>query len=81
MHETGMQPAIPVGLGMALVHNQQALTKFSALTYEEKRAFIAGVHGIDSRQECAHMSTGSRKAEKCPRCEKRSGGIFMSRSG
>ena len=51
LHETGMQPAIPVGLGMALVHNQQALTKFSALTYEEKRAFIAGVHGIDSRQE------------------------------
>lgn len=49
LHETGMQPAIPVGLGMALVHNQQALTKFSAL--------------------------------KCPRCEKRSGGIFMSRSG
>ena len=44
-------PAIPVGLGMALVHNQQALTKFSALTDEEKRAFIAGVHGIDSRQE------------------------------
>ena len=37
--------------GMALVHNQQALTKFSALTDEEKRAFIAGVHGIDSRQE------------------------------
>ena len=28
LHETGMQPAIPVGLGMALVHNQQALTKF-----------------------------------------------------
>lgn len=36
---------------MALVHNQQALAKFSALTDEEKRAFIAGVHGIDSRQE------------------------------
>jgi len=51
LHETGMQPAVPVGLGMALVHNQQALTKFSALTDEEKRAFIAGVHGIDSRQE------------------------------
>ena len=32
LHETGMQPTIPVGLGMALVHNQQALTKFSALT-------------------------------------------------
>ena len=51
LHKAGTQPAIPVGLGMALVHNQQALTKFSALTYEEKRAFIAGVHGIDSRQE------------------------------
>ena len=50
-HKTGTQPAIPVGLGMALVHNQQALAKFSALTDEEKRAFIAGVHGIDSRQE------------------------------
>ena len=51
LHEAGTQPAIPVGLGMALVHNQQALTKFSALTYEEKRACIAGVHGNDSRQE------------------------------
>ena len=29
----------------------QALAKFSALTDEEKRTFIAGVHGIDSRQE------------------------------
>ena len=51
MHKAGTQPAIPVGLGMALVHNQQALAKFSALTDEEKRTFIAGVHGIDSRQE------------------------------
>ena len=42
LHEAGTQPAIPVGLGMALVHNQHALTKFSALTDEEKRAFIAG---------------------------------------
>ena len=50
MHKAGTQPAIPVGLGMALVHNQQALAKFSALTDEEKRTFIAGVHGIDSRQ-------------------------------
>ena len=49
LHKAGTQPAIPVGLGMALVHNQQALAKFSALTDEEKRAFIAG--GIDSRQE------------------------------
>ena len=32
LHKTGTQPAIPVGLGMALVHNQQALAKFSALT-------------------------------------------------
>lgn len=54
LHKAGTQPAIPaipVGLGMALVHNQQALAKFSALTDEEKRTFIAGVHGIDSRQE------------------------------
>ena len=50
LHKTGTQPAIPVGLGMALVHNQQALAKFSALTDEEKRTFIAGVHGIDSQK-------------------------------
>ena len=49
----GLPFVLPLGywLGMALVHNQQALAKFSALTDEEKRAFIAGVHGIDSRQE------------------------------
>ena len=64
LHKAGTQPAIPVGLGMALVHNQQALAKvlegttditrtiaLGPLTDEEKRAFIAGVHGIDSRQE------------------------------
>ena len=28
LHKAGTQPAIPVGLGMALVHNQQALAKF-----------------------------------------------------
>ena len=51
LHEAGTQPAIPVGLGMALVHNQQALTKVSARTGEGSRAGLAGVHGIDSRQE------------------------------
>ena len=35
LHKAGTQPAIPGGLGMALVHNQQALAKFSALTDEE----------------------------------------------
>lgn len=49
LHKAGTQPAIPVGLGMALVHNQQALAKFSALTDEEKRAFIAG--GGDASRE------------------------------
>lgn len=36
---------------MALVRNQKALEKFSALSDAEKRRFIDGVHGIDSKQE------------------------------
>ena len=72
MHKAGTQPAIPVGLGMALVHSQQALAKFSALTDEEKRAFIAGVHG-------ARMSSGSQKAEDTPAAFLQRGYLHVSK--
>lgn len=51
MNDQPLQPSVPMGLGMALVRNQKALEKFSALSDAEKRRFIDGVHGIDSRQE------------------------------
>ena len=53
LHKAGTQPAIPVGLGMALVHNQQALAKFSALTDEEKRIYTLVLRG--------HIQLGAAK--------------------
>ena len=35
LHKAGTQPAIPVGLGMALVHNQQAVS-YTHLTLPTK---------------------------------------------
>ena len=42
---------LPLGLGMALAQNKQAMTAFVALSEEEKRAVIAGGQGIGSPAE------------------------------
>jgi hypothetical protein len=42
---------LPLGLGMALAQNEQALERFAALPEEKKQAVIAGAHQVQSKQE------------------------------
>lgn len=42
---------MPVGLGMALAMNPEAMEKFSSLTEKQKHEVINGTHAIASRKE------------------------------
>ncbi len=42
---------LPLGLGMALAQNVQAMEKFSALSQQEQQQVIAHVSDIRSRRE------------------------------
>jgi len=44
-------PEIPLGLGMALAQNGDALTHFAALSAERKQEIIEHTHGISSKNE------------------------------
>lgn len=44
-------PEIPMGLGMALAQNSEAMDRFSALPEEKKRAVIEHTHQIHSKKE------------------------------
>ncbi len=44
-------PEIPMGFGMALAQNAQALEAFSKLSDLEQQKVIDGTHDIGSRQE------------------------------
>ena len=43
--------SIPIGLGMALAQNLDALAAFSALSGEQKQRLIERTHGVHSKQE------------------------------
>ncbi|MGI5985307.1 MAG: hypothetical protein GXY01_01105 [Clostridiales bacterium] len=42
---------MPMGLGMALMKNPNAMNSFSAMTNEQKRAVIERTHSINSKEE------------------------------
>lgn len=42
---------MPVGLGMALAMNPQAMEKFATLPDEKKWQIVSGTHAVDSRDE------------------------------
>ncbi len=44
-------PEIPMGLGMALAQNSQAMQYFSSLSPQQKRAVIDRTHQINSKEE------------------------------
>lgn len=44
-------PDMPLGLGMALAQNMEAMNRFSALTEQQKRSVIAQTHQINSKAE------------------------------
>ncbi len=49
--EKSIYSDLPVGFGMALMHNEQAYNRFAHLTEEEQRQILDGVHGISSKEE------------------------------
>lgn len=42
---------MPVGLGMALANNPEAMQKFSSLPAEKKWQIVSGTHAVGSRDE------------------------------
>ncbi|MDD3334369.1 MAG: hypothetical protein PHI98_02520 [Eubacteriales bacterium] len=44
-------PEMPLGLGMALGQNLQAMNRFANMTPEEQQAVIAHTHSIASKEE------------------------------
>lgn len=42
---------IPLGFGMALAQNSEAMTRFSAMTEEQRRQLIEGTHSVRSKKE------------------------------
>lgn len=42
---------LPMGFGMALAQNEQAMKKFEALTEEEKQAVVQKTHTVSSKRE------------------------------
>ena len=42
---------MPVGLGMALAMNPEAIERFSSLTEKQKWEVVSGTHAIQSRKE------------------------------
>ena len=49
----GPNVEIPLGFGMALAQNTQAMERFSALSHERREALIAGARAIHSKAEMA----------------------------
>jgi len=44
-------PDIPLGLGMALAQNQNAMTRFAGLSDESKLKIIEQTHSVNSKRE------------------------------
>ncbi len=44
-------PGIPLGLGMALAQNQEAMNRFATMTHADQQAFIARTHLAQSKEE------------------------------
>lgn len=42
---------LPLGLGMALAQNQDAMERFARLSEAEKQAVVAGAHAVRSKSE------------------------------
>lgn len=42
---------MPLGLGMALAQNYEAMQKFAALSENKKQEIIRGTHAVSSKEE------------------------------
>ena len=46
---------LPLGFGMALAQNEQAMHAFEAMTEAQKRAIIEQTHAVTSRREMQQL--------------------------
>ena len=53
MNEIDPMRDLPMGFGMALARNPEALTRFAQLPPEAKKRVVDGTHAIRSKQEMA----------------------------
>jgi len=51
MNSTGDYNAIPLGLGLALAQNSEALSRFAGLPVSERQRIIDKTHSIESKKE------------------------------
>lgn len=51
---------LPLGFGMALAQNEEAMNRFEQMSDAEKQRFIAKTHNVKSKQEM-HMLVNSLK--------------------
>lgn len=49
---------LPLGFGMALAQNEQAMHAFEAMTEEQKRSVIERTHAVTSRREMQQLVSG-----------------------
>ena len=49
---------LPLGFGMALTQNEQAMQAFEAMTEGQKRAVIEKTHTVSSRREMQQLVSG-----------------------
>ena len=49
---------VPIGFGMALARNPQALNAYSAMTEEQKQAILSQAHNARSEQEMNRTVNG-----------------------
>ena len=49
---------LPLGCGMALAQNEQAMHAFEAMTEAQKRAIIEQTHTVTSRREMQQLVSG-----------------------
>ena len=48
---------LPLGFGMALAQNEQAMHAFEAMTEAQKRAVIEQTHAVTSRREMQQLGS------------------------
>lgn len=53
---------MPIGLGMALAMNPEAMEKFSSLPDEKKWQVVSGTHAVESRDEMRQYVENIMKA-------------------
>ena len=49
---------LPLGFGIALAQNEQAMQAFEAMPEEQKRAVIEKTHTVSSRREMQQLVSG-----------------------